>query len=152
MSIIDDVLAVIGEGYRPYYGKVSEQGKKQVKCENWDSTFWFVKETDRRRVFMCLGCESRPCVLANPEGFELTMQVPVNSTKISFMEARAVSPEELFRHKKWFRAEEAAKLLAVSTRKIRYLVEEGALVRHKDKPFRITAKSLEAQYNREEDW
>lgn len=151
MSIIDDVLAVIEEGYRPYYGKVSEQGKKQVKCENWDNTFWFVKETDRRRSFMCLGCESRPCVLIDPEGFELTMQIPLKSTKISFMEARAIPTAELFKRKKWFRVEEAASLLAISDRQVRKLVDFGILTRHVDNPVRITAESLEAEYNKE-DW
>ncbi|GEM_PF-6883699 len=150
MSIIDDVLAVLEEGYRPYYGKVSEQGQKQVECENWDNTFWFVKETETRRAFMCLGCESRPCVLTDPEGFELTAKRPVMQTKVSFMETRSVPPEDLFRHKKWFRCNEAASLLAISERKVRYLVEEGALVPHEDSPLRITAESLEAQYNREE--
>lgn len=151
MSLIHEVLAILDEGYRQYNGHISESACIELKCHHKEKMQWFVKDGSKSRKFLCLGCDSRPCILRNPKGFEHTAPPPVHTAKISFMEARAVSAEELFKHKKWFRADEAATLLNVSRSQIYNMAAEGILVRHLDKPFRVTSESLKAEYDKE-DW
>lgn len=151
MSLVDETLALLEKGYRQYNGEICDSIRKDLGCRNWEKKRWFVKETPKKCIFLCLGCDSRPCVLKNPKGFEQTTQPAAHTAKISFMEARAVTTDDLFKYKKWFRVDEAAALLNVSRSKIYNMAAEGILVRHVNQPLRVTSESLKAEYDRE-DW
>lgn len=151
MSIIDEVLKVMESGYQPYSGKISSAVANKLGCEKWEQCSWFVKTAAGKRLFVCLGCEKRPCALSNPNGFEQTAPARTMASNVAFAETRAITPEDLLRSKKWFRVNEAAFILNVSERHIRKLVDEGVLVRHINTPVRVTRESLQEEFSKE-DW
>jgi hypothetical protein len=152
VSVVNDVLSLLGEGFRPYTGAIESSVQEEINCCNWPERCWFVKDADKGRTFICLGCNSRPCTLQNPEGFELTAEAPLHvNARLQFMDVKAVTPEQLLNSKGWFRVDEAAFILNVSTRTVRKLVDEGVLVRHVKNPVRIAVDSLREEYERG-DW
>lgn len=139
-SLINDVLAVLSNGYRPYRGEVQGEVYERLRCNKPDRATWFEQE----RKFLCLGCKRR-CALVNPSGMQLT--VPVD-TKPSFgrvlvAELPSLTVGELLATGRPLRPDEAAYVLNVSEREIYDLEVEGRLQRAgRGRPLRVTSDSV----------
>lgn len=63
----------------------------------------------------------------------------------------SLTPEEMLTAKALLRVDEVAYCLNLSERKVRKLIDEGRLIRHRDAPVRVTAASVREEMGRV-DW
>ncbi|KHK02796.1 hypothetical protein [Desulfovibrio sp. TomC] len=137
MSIIDDVLTLLGKGFLPYQGHVDGSVYEPLGCGKRKPR-WFWKE----RKYVCLGCAKR-CSLVDPAGFELMLPVTYQTKKLAFASLPAVSARELVTKKVLLTIPEVEFVLSVGRSKVWEMIQEGRLDKHPDSPpARVTAESV----------
>lgn len=141
--LIDDLLAVLDQGYAPYTGAVDGKVYARHSCPRPDKSAWFT----RRGRFICLGC-ARRCSQAHAKGFQAVLPGMRWGVKVAYACLPAITAEELLRAKPLLRAEEAAYVLNISRSQVYQLIATGRLDRHEDDPVRVTSASVREELER----
>ncbi len=71
MRVVDEILKLLGLGFKVYRGEIWEGVYKELRCLKSYKARWFHKE----RNYVCLGCMRR-CSLSDPGGFQLIIPYP----------------------------------------------------------------------------
>jgi predicted DNA-binding transcriptional regulator AlpA len=135
VSLVDDVLKVLADGYAPYRGAIEGAVFEELRCPDFRRARWFTREGRH----LCLGC-GRRCAWAGA-GFQAVLPIR-GRTEIAFAALPMVTDGELLRHKLFLRLDEAARILRLSHRQVYRLLDDGQLDRLPDSPVRITSESI----------
>lgn len=148
-ALIDDIIKLTREGWRPYRGVVPNAVYETLGCpcgvlgkrETRIRPYWF----SRADIYVCVGC-SKKCGLNRPAGFQPVLEVnyPYDPEK-----PFTLTPEELVTSKSSLRADEAAYCLNCSVRTVYKFVSLGKLVGSKERPIRIRTQEVAAMMH---DW
>lgn len=141
-GLIDDIVTLTKEGWRPYRGGVPNAVYETLGCpcgvlgkrETRIRPYWF----SRADIFLCVGC-SKKCSLNRPAGFQpvLDINYPYEPEK-----PFTLTPEEMVARKSSLRADEVAYCLNCSVGKVYKHVHEGRLVGSKERPMRIRTQEV----------
>ncbi len=140
-TLIQDVVTLIKEGWRPYNAEPDAAVYNNLRCgyvlrgRNKSRPYWFV----RADVFLCLGCAAR-CMLKHPVGFPPPL--PIKYSTVPPAEPFVLTPQELLARRELLTVQQAAYCLNVSVRKIYGYIAEGRLTRLKDLPVRVRAAEV----------
>lgn len=129
-----------GKGFRPYAGEILPDVYDKLKCKDPKKAYWVCKWP----ILYCFGCQNR-CTPKSPQGFQVMLP---EGPEIQQHGPYAITPAEMLRAKTFLRADEAAYCLNVSPRQVYAMAAEGKLIRHIDKPFRVTVESVRQEINR----
>lgn len=148
-SLIEDIVRLTREGWRPYQGEVRHAVYESLSCshglltkrETRTRPYWF----SRADIFLCVGC-SRKCSLNRPAGFQPALEI---NYAYDPEKPFPLTPEELVVRKSSLRVDEAAYCLNCSEAKIYKDIYEGKLVTLRDKPIRIRSRDIAEKMN---DW
>lgn len=136
MSIVKDVVKLVGAGFMLYGGEVETTVYDRVKCPKPKKAAWFV----RRGTYLCMGC-GRQCRTTG-EGFRLLLPFP-RQTRVLVADVPALTVAQLLDLGRPLRVDEAAWALNVTEREIYALVDEGRLARAgAGRPLRVSAESV----------
>jgi len=127
-----------GKGFRPYHGEILPGVYEELGCKEPKKAYWVCKWP----ILYCFGCGER-CTPKAPHGFQVMLpENPTGTAKFS------ISPAEMLASKPFLRADEAAYCLCISQSQVYAITAEGKLIRHLDKPFRVTSESVKEEMNR----
>jgi len=140
MSLIDDVLKTLADGYVPYRGAIEGGVFEGLRCPDFRRARWFTREGRH----LCLGC-ARRCAWAGP-GFQAVLPLARDQRPagLAYGQLPYVTAEELLAAKAVLRVDEAAFVLNVSERTVRDLIDSAKLDRLPDLPVRVTTASVRA--------
>jgi hypothetical protein len=139
---LKEFAALYAKGFRPYQGEILRDVYERLRCRNPERAYW----VEQWPILHCFGCGQR-CTPKTPEGFQVVLPTVDAGQRTKF----DITPAQMVAAKAFLRAEEAAYCLNVSPRQVYSLAYEGKLVRHVDKPFRVTAESVIGEMKRI-DW
>lgn len=137
-TLIQDVVTLTREGWRPYPGQPDNAVYLGVGCPHWQKSakrpYWFVRD----KFYLCVGCASR-CCLENPAGFQPMLPIQeVEAPKRYYN----ISPAEMLARHDLLTVRQAAYCLNVSERAVYDYISEGKLVSLKEKPLRVLASEV----------
>lgn len=140
MSLIDDVLRVLADGYLPYRGAIEGAVFETLRCPDFRRARWFAREGRH----LCLGC-ARRCAWAGA-GFQAVLPLARDARPagLAYGQLPYVTAEELLAAKTVLRVDEAAFCLNVSERTVRDMIDSARLDRLPDLPVRVTTASVRA--------
>lgn len=142
-TLIQDVVTLIKEGWRPYNAEPDHSVYQRLGCafvlrgRNRRKPYWFVRED----VFCCVGCGAR-CSLKRPEGFPPPL--PIRYTALPPGQPYTLTPQEMLSRRNLLTVKQAAYCLNISERQVYDLIAEGKLVRLKDAPVRVRVDEVRA--------
>ncbi len=144
MSLVDDILKLIGRGWRPYGVAPESHIYDKLECPHARTRGpkkprWFVLGDN----FLCVGCERR-CTLERPEGFIIPLPLVYKEDR---REPYSLTPMEMLQKKPLLLVQEAAYILNVSERQIYDFITVGILRKTQTKPIRIPAEDVLAELN-----
>ena len=140
-TLIQDVVTLIKEGWRPYNAEPDHSVYQRLGCafvlrgRNRRKPYWFVRED----VFCCVGCGAR-CSLKRPEGFPPPL--PIRYSNVPYDQPFTLSPQEIMSRFDLLNVRQAAYCLNISERKIYDYIAEGRLVRLKENPVRVRTQEV----------
>ncbi|AMK10870.1 DNA-binding protein [Pseudodesulfovibrio indicus] len=137
--LFKEFTELYGQGFRPYTGEVLAEVYERLKCNDPKKAYWVC----RWPLLYCFGCTKR-CAPRTPDGFQVMLPEGGQCVPGKF----AISPAEMLASKPFLRADEAAYCLCISQSQVYAITAEGKLVRHLDKPFRVTSESVREEMNR----
>lgn len=143
-KLIDDIVVLTREGWRPYRGHVQSSVYENLDCrhgllthrETRTRPYWF----SRGELFLCVGC-SRKCGLNRPAGFEPPLPIRHRTPP---EQVYHLTPQELVSRKALLNVYEAAYCLNVSNNSVYRYIYEGRLPATKDRPIRVRASDVAA--------
>lgn len=142
-QIIQEVTALLNEGYVQYRGDVDQALYDALRCRKEKSAVWFRLDNKYR----CLGCK-RHCSQVGNAGFQIALTLKVKpdaTTRVAFAEIPAVNAIDLLNSKVLLRVDEVAYVTSMSERTVRDRIDEGVFRRHPDKaPVRVYSESVKA--------
>lgn len=152
-TLIDEVVRLVREGWRPYQGTVDAAVYEQRRCprtplsvqgkgKSKNGPYWF----NRGDVFLCIGC-GRRCSLNRPDGFEAPL--PIKYPTLCKEMPYTLSPREMVAKLPLLTIRQAAYCLNVSERYARDLVDMGRLRRLQGEPVRVSAEDVQREM---ENW
>jgi hypothetical protein len=147
--LIDDIVTLTKEGWRPYRGIVQAEVYQNLECE-WGSLalkgknlrtrpYWFT----RGDIYLCLGC-TRRCSLNRPAGFQVPLDIHYTYDP---EQPFTLTPQEMIGRKHTLLVREAAYCLNCSESLVYRYITEGRLAALKDKPARIRVSDVAAMMN-----
>lgn len=124
MALVEDVIMLITAGFQVYRGEVPESAYAHLKCFRSDMARWF----RRNRNYVCLGC-GRRCSVADPEGFQLCLDLPVRHKKVAYFfdDPPAIPDRQLLENKELLHPDEAAAILRVNRPPLKALIDAGTI-------------------------
>lgn len=142
-KVIDDTLQLLGNGYEPYKGQIEPYVYERLKCRKEKQARWFVRQTEKSLLFICLGCAQR-CSLRNPDGFQTVLPLE-GKGRVSVVAGTVpiLSDEELLEKKSLLTIPEVMSVLRIKERKVRSLIDEGQLEAHEALPIRVYSISVQ---------
>jgi len=154
-TIIDDIVKLVANGWRPYRGHVENRVYAEVSCPHAPLSddakaagakrgkavpSWFC----RADIFLCLGC-GRRCSLNRPKGFQAPLPIKYpNSQKTPY----TLTPQEMVTKLRLLTVNQAAYCLNASQGQIYNWIAEGRLRRLKERPVRIPVEDVREEMER----
>ena len=145
-KLIDEIVTLTRDGWRPYRGAVDERVYQGIGCpygllgsrETRIRPYWFA----RGDIFVCVGC-SRKCSFARPAGFmpPLPLQVKYGHSPEA---PYTLTPQEMVTRKHLLNVDETAYCLNISTGLVYKYIAEGRLIALKENPKRVRAADVAA--------
>ena len=148
-NLIDDIVKLTREGWRPYRGTVQDAIYEGIPCpygllgkkETRVRPYWF----SRGDIFLCVGC-SKKCCLNRPAGFQPALEI---NYAYSPERPFTLTPDEMVARKSSLRVDEAAYCLNCSEAKVYKDIYEGKLIALREKPLRVRTKEVAERMS---DW
>jgi hypothetical protein len=141
-NTLKEFAALYAKGFRPYQGEILPDVYDGLGCRHPERAYWVCKWP----ILHCFGCRNR-CTPKTPDGFQVVLPTVDAGQRTRF----DITPAQMVAVKAFLRADEAAYCLNISPRQVYSLAYEGKLIRHVDKPFRVTAESVIEEMKRI-DW
>lgn len=148
-TIIDDIVKLVANGWRPYRGHVESRVYAEVSCPHAPLSdddkaagakrgkavpSWFC----RADIFLCLGC-GRRCTLSRPKGFQAPLPIKYpNNQEMPY----ALTPQEMVTKLRLLTVNQAAYCLNASQGQVYNWIAEGRLRRLEERPVRIPAEDV----------
>lgn len=137
-TLIQDVVKLINEGWRPYNAEPDTFVYEKLGCRNFlrgRKGHWFV----RGDIFCCIGCGAH-CTLSRPAGFPLPL--PIRYTTPPPDQPYTLTQAEMATRFDNLTVRQASYCLNISERLVYDWIEEGKLVRLKDIPVRVRSQEV----------
>lgn len=143
MSVIDDVVTLINNGWRIFQGEVEQAVYEKQHCPVLQNRRVYPKWFFLGDKYVCVGCSKR-CSLVRPEGFQARLELLYpEEPKSPFL----LTPQEMLARLRFLTVEQAAYCLNVSKSQIYKMIRNAELL-STDSPKRIPVDEVKNYINK----